>query len=94
MSLVAEDCTEDHKSKLNALEEALNSVVKGGVKTRLGVKPAPSLTDLEHHDEKTGVKKKFVVPYSPKITDHRRRPRLPEHVKNPAKFKKVNCRAQ
>lgn len=50
LKLMEGEKTSDHKSKFNALESALNAVVKQGCTTRLGVRAAPTLTDLKRHD--------------------------------------------
>lgn len=83
--------TTDHKSKFNALESALNAVVDQGCKTRLGIRAAPSLTDLKKHDRIHGRQEDRNRPV---INDYRnqgknrKRNRVPEHVKNPTKFTK------
>lgn len=101
LKLMEGEKTSDHKSKFNALESALNAVVKQGCTTRLGVRAAPTLTDLKRHDSNNcGT----IEEHSPTRNSSRhetqrrhqtsrnhrnkRKMRVPDHVQNPSKFTK------
>jgi len=78
--------TTEHTSKREALDAALAAAVKGGAKTRLGVKLAPSVDELDRHEESLRPKR----PNRRGAGNQRVRRKVPEHVRNADKYTKYD----
>ncbi|CAG5084972.1 Oidioi.mRNA.OKI2018_I69.PAR.g10784.t1.cds [Oikopleura dioica] len=82
----------EYNSKKSALESAFDAAISSGSKTRLGVREAPSLEELDRFSKKEcrSIKEhQFERPNS-RPCRKRRAPRIPSHIKNPEKFKKYD----